>query len=40
MAKVTIFQPGNSTPLKPGQPVAVTGSAAGKGGVAPDKAET
>jgi hypothetical protein len=40
MAKVTILQPGNSTPLKPGQPVAVTGSAIGKGGVEPDEAET
>lgn len=40
MAKVTIFQPGNSTPLKPGQPVAVTGSATGKGGVEPDEVDT
>ena len=40
MAKVTIFQPGNSTLLKPGQPVAVTGSATGTGGVEPDGADT
>lgn len=41
MAKVTIFQPGsNSTPFKPRQPVAVTGSATGKGGVEPDEADT